>query len=56
MLADADIQALPLREADDWRPDLEALPASAWDRLRLFVLGYPHNPTARSEIRIFSIR
>ena len=47
ILADADIQSLPLREADDWRPDLEALPASAWDRLRLFVLGYPHKPTAR---------
>jgi aspartate/methionine/tyrosine aminotransferase len=47
ILADADIRALPLREADDWRPDLESLPGSAWDRLRLFVLGYPHNPTAR---------
>ena len=47
ILADADIQALPLREADGWRPDLESLPGSAWDLLRLFVLGYPHNPTAR---------
>ena len=47
MLADAEIQSLPLREAEDWLPDLESISASSWDRFRLFVLGYPHNPTAR---------
>ena len=47
LLADAQIQALALQEASGWIPDLDALSLSDWERLRLFVLGFPHNPTGR---------
>ena len=47
VLAGADRLSLPLLPDHDWRPDLDALPSETWDQLKLFVLGYPHNPTAR---------
>ena len=55
MLADADIQALPLHRRQTigvliWSPS-----PPAWDRLRLFVLGYPQSDRP-GRIRIFSIR
>ena len=31
----------------DWRPDLKAISPQLWDQVKLFVLGYPHNPSAR---------
>jgi aspartate/methionine/tyrosine aminotransferase len=37
---------LPLREENDFRPDLSALPADALARARVLVLSYPSNPTA----------
>ena len=46
-LAGASVQELPLSQEDNWRPDLQCIRASQWDLLKLFVLGYPHNPTAR---------
>ena len=45
-LASATIETLPLDPVQGWRPDLAAIPPSAWDALRLMVLGFPHNPTA----------
>ena len=45
-LADADIQTLPLKAERDWVPDFDSLSAEQWRRLRLMVLGFPHNPTA----------
>ncbi|WP_413442330.1 aminotransferase class I/II-fold pyridoxal phosphate-dependent enzyme [Synechococcus sp. MIT S1220] len=46
LLADADVIPLRLQAAHGWRPPLKELSASVWDRLKLFVFGYPHNPTA----------
>ena len=46
-LAGACVQALPLESERAWRPDLSALSAEQWNQLKLFVLGYPHNPSAR---------
>jgi len=46
-LAGASLLSLPLQAERNWEPDLGALSPSTWDQLRLFVLGYPHNPTAR---------
>ena len=31
----------------NWEPDLQAITPATWEQLKLFVLGYPHNPTAR---------
>jgi len=45
-LASAHTELLPLRADQGWRPQFEAISPSAWDQLRLMVLGYPHNPTA----------
>ena len=47
LLAGADVQRLSLSSADGWKPDLSMMSGSAWDRLKLFVFGYPHNPTAQ---------
>ena len=46
-LAAAKTKALPLTPEQDWRPDLSELTSQIWDQLKLFVLGYPHNPSAR---------
>jgi aspartate/methionine/tyrosine aminotransferase len=45
-LASARPLLLPLRAEEGWRPDFEALEPSAWDALKLMVIGFPHNPTA----------
>lgn len=45
-LADAAIQTLRLDFDRGWKPNLSALSPSQWDQLRLFILGYPHNPTS----------
>jgi len=47
LLADAAIERLPLREDQGWKPCFDQLTASQWDRLRLMVMGFPHNPTAQ---------
>ncbi|MEB3200418.1 MAG: aminotransferase class I/II-fold pyridoxal phosphate-dependent enzyme [Synechococcaceae cyanobacterium] len=46
-LASAVIETLPLRAAEGWRPDFQAIDAAGWEALKLMVLGFPHNPTAR---------
>ena len=46
LLADAEVIRLRLRASNGWRPALDELATSVWDRLKLFVFGYPHNPTA----------
>ena len=45
-LASAEPVLLPLEPAAGWRPDFSAVPAHQWERLKLMVLGFPHNPTA----------
>ena len=47
VLAGASICSLPLSREREWLPDLDAISPDLWDQLKLFVLGYPHNPTAR---------
>ena len=46
-LAGARLCALSLSADQDWRPDVSSIPPSLWDQLKLFVFGYPHNPTAQ---------
>ena len=46
-LAGARTTALSLSPENDWRPDLTTISPQLWDQLKLFVLGYPHNPSAR---------
>ena len=45
-LASAEPVLLPLDSGAGWRPDFDAIDAATWDRLKLMVLGFPHNPTA----------
>jgi len=45
-LACAEPRFLGLRSDQGWRPDFEQLSTSQWERLKLMVLGFPHNPTA----------
>ena len=47
VLAGAEVISLGLDHDTAWLPQLDRLPLSAWERIKLFVLGYPHNPTAR---------
>lgn len=46
MLADGEPYYMPLREENDWLPDLDAIPRSVLERARLLWLSYPNNPTA----------
>ena len=45
-LAGALIRTLPLKAEQGWRPDLSMISSGQWDQLKLFVFGYPHNPTS----------
>ena len=45
LLAAADSYPLPLLAANDFQPDLAAVPADVAERARLLVCGYPNNPT-----------
>jgi aspartate/methionine/tyrosine aminotransferase len=45
-LASAQPRFLRLHPDNGFAPDWDQLSASAWDALRLMVLGFPHNPTA----------
>jgi LL-diaminopimelate aminotransferase len=37
---------MPLERSRGFRPDLDAIPAGAYERARLMFLNYPNNPTA----------
>ncbi|HLY67960.1 MAG TPA: aminotransferase class I/II-fold pyridoxal phosphate-dependent enzyme [Chloroflexota bacterium] len=37
---------LPLHEANGFLPDLAAVPAETWERIAIFWVNYPNNPTA----------
>jgi len=45
-LASAEPVLLPLDPAAGWKPDFSAIDPATWQRLKLMVLGFPHNPTA----------
>ncbi|MDH7485751.1 MAG: LL-diaminopimelate aminotransferase [Anaerolineae bacterium] len=44
-LAGGEVYAVPLLAANDFLPDLEAIPNEVADRARLLWLNYPNNPT-----------
>lgn len=44
---------LPLREEQDYLPDIDSIPASVLSRARLLWLNYPNNPTAACADRAF---
>ena len=44
--ADGDVHFMPLRRANGFLPDLDAIPADVAKRARLMYLNYPNNPTA----------
>ncbi len=46
MLADGEPYYLPLKEANNWLPDLASIPSNVLDRARLLWINYPNNPTA----------
>jgi LL-diaminopimelate aminotransferase len=41
----AEVHYLPLSAANDFQPDLEAVPDELWERANLLYLNYPNNPT-----------
>ncbi len=45
MFAGGSSYALPLREENDFLPDLDAVPADVASRAKVFWLNYPNNPT-----------
>jgi LL-diaminopimelate aminotransferase len=45
MFAGGEVFWLPLREENNWLPDLEAIPESAARRAKVLWLNYPNNPT-----------
>ncbi len=46
LFAGREVLELPLRAADGFLPDLDAVPAETWARVGLLWLNYPNNPTA----------
>jgi succinyldiaminopimelate transaminase len=46
LFAGAEPVALPLREGNGFLPDLDAVEPDLWDRLAVFWVNYPNNPTA----------
>jgi succinyldiaminopimelate transaminase len=43
--AGADVEQLPLHEANGFLPDLDAVPEETWRRAAIVWLNYPNNPT-----------
>ena len=46
LFAGREVLELPLRADRGFLPDLDAVPASTWDRVAILWLNYPNNPTA----------
>jgi acetylornithine aminotransferase len=44
--AGAPVLEVPLRERDGFLPDLDAIDDATWERIGLFWVNYPNNPTA----------
>jgi len=45
LFAGAEVRQLPLREENDFLPDLDAVPEEIWARTAILWLNYPNNPT-----------
>ena len=46
LFAGAEVVTLPLREENGFLPHLDAADAALWERLAIFWVNYPNNPTA----------
>jgi Aspartate/tyrosine/aromatic aminotransferase len=46
LAADAELYRMPLTPANDYLPDLDAIPAGVLKRAKLMILNYPNNPLA----------
>jgi LL-diaminopimelate aminotransferase len=53
LMAGGDPYVMPLTAANQWLPDLDAIPEDVADRARLMWLNYPNNPTAAVADREF---
>ncbi|GAC1331284.1 MAG: LL-diaminopimelate aminotransferase [Candidatus Dormibacteria bacterium] len=53
VMADGDPYLLPLTAANNWLPDLDAIPDEVAARARILWLNYPNNPTAATAPREF---
>ena len=53
LMAGADPFIMPLTSANQWLPDLDAIPGDVAQRARLMWLNYPNNPTAAVADRDF---
>ena len=53
LMAGAEPHVMPLTAANQWLPDLAAIPGDVADRARLMWLNYPNNPTAAVADRDF---
>lgn len=53
LMAGGEEVLLPSRAELGWLPDLDAVPAETWDRIKLLVLNYPNNPTGAQAPRSF---
>jgi LL-diaminopimelate aminotransferase len=40
------VEFLPLREENDFLPDLDAVPADTWRKAKMIFVNYPNNPTS----------
>jgi succinyldiaminopimelate transaminase len=45
LFAGAEVEQLPLREENEFLPDLEVVEADVWERTAILWLNYPNNPT-----------
>jgi LL-diaminopimelate aminotransferase len=52
-LAQLEVIEVPLLEANDWRPDLSAIPADVLRRAKVICVNFPGNPTGGVETREF---
>jgi LL-diaminopimelate aminotransferase len=53
MFAGADVYGMPLEPGQDFRPDLDAIPADVYALARLMFLNYPNNPTGGTADQLF---
>ena len=47
--AGAEVRIVPLREENGFLPDLDAIASDVWDRIALFWVNYPNNPTGATK-------
>lgn len=53
MFAGGQSHFVPLTEATDFLPDLDAIPLDIWKKAKIFFLNYPNNPTSAMAPRGF---